>query len=259
MAGEKTLITNDFYAQPRLLYDQRTRVMINWLKGLFKTTPQVLELPDSKKYDPELNNVIKMKTTKSYIGSLQYYADVYARCQLNPRQRDLQEFTLKHIIRGRPEYEKIQAVVGLDWWVVGAIHGLECSFNWTRILHNGQPLGQVTTIKPIGLGPFNTWGEAAINALVRQGAHKEFSWSIESILQFTELYNGLGYLKKYPKRMSPYIWASTNIETKGKYIEDHVYDENAVSSQVGVAAVALLLTREKIITPQFVCSGLIKN
>lgn len=237
--------------------------MFNWVKGLFKLpappTIQTIEIPDAQKYDPELNNIVKLETSKKHIGSLQYYAEVYARSQLNPRQRDIQEFTLKQLLRGRPEYEKIQAAVGLDWWVIGAIHGIEGSFNWTRILHNGQPLGMVTTIKPIGLGPFSTWGEAAINALVRHGAHKEFDWSIESILQFAERYNGLGYLRRYPKVMSPYLWASTNLETKGKYISDGVFDENAISSQVGVAAVAQLLTREGIIIPRFVCSGLIKK
>lgn len=233
--------------------------MVDWLKAIFKK-PDInppLELPDTKKFDPELHNVIRMDT-KTYVGSLRFYADLYAKAELGRQYKDLHAFTLKQLLRGRHEYEKIERVTGAPWWLVGAIHGLECSFNWTRGLVNGDPLGKPTVNHPKGL-VFDTWGESAIYAMTKHGAHKEFSWSMELALQFAEKYNGLGYLKYFSKHKSPYLWNTTTIETEGKYVSDHEFIPNFKSgTQVGVAAVIKLLEKEKVITPQYLCSGIIK-
>jgi hypothetical protein len=61
-----------------------------------------------------------------------------------------------------------------------------------------------------------------------------------------ERYNGLGYaagpLKgKYPPMPSPYVWAGTNQQVKGKYVRDGVFDPNHMDTQLGVAGLILTM------------------
>ena len=123
---------------------------------------------------------------------------------------------------------------GLKWWLVGVIHQMECSQNFSRYLGNGQPLNQVTTIEPIGRGPFPTFEAGAIDALKLQNANDITDWSIDGVLHFLEGYNGYGY-SKYHNMNSPYLWSGSNQYTSGKYVADGKFDANAVSQQVGVA------------------------
>lgn len=127
---------------------------------------------------------------------------------------------------------------GLKWWFVAVIHEMECSQNFNRHLHNGDRLINRTINVPAGrpikgIPPF-TFTESAIDALELKGADKITDWSIGNILYFLEGYNGYGY-EKYHHINSPYLWSGTNHYTKGKYIADGKWDENAVSKQVGVA------------------------
>jgi hypothetical protein len=49
-----------------------------------------------------------------------------------------------------------------------------------------------------------------------------------------EPYNGYGYRNKGLR--SPYLWASTNHQQRGKYIRDRVFDPTVMDEQVGCAA-----------------------
>jgi hypothetical protein len=50
-----------------------------------------------------------------------------------------------------------------------------------------------------------------------------------------EPFNGYGYRNKNLR--SPYIWASTNHQQKGKYVADGVFSYDVMDTQVGCAAV----------------------
>jgi lysozyme family protein len=63
-------------------------------------------------------------------------------------------------------------------------------------------------------------------------------------LPLLEQYNGLGYAAMgIPP---PYLWASTNQYSHGKYIADGHFDPNAIDHQIGCAA---LLGRMTLIDP----------
>ena len=49
--------------------------------------------------------------------------------------------------------------------MIAAIHEREASQSWNKQLAQGDPLNQVSTNVPRGMGPFNTWEEGAIAAL----------------------------------------------------------------------------------------------
>lgn len=123
----------------------------------------------------------------------------------------------------------------IPWEFIAVTHQREASGDFTKYLGNGQPLNKKTTIVPKGRGPFSSWEEGAIDALVYAPpyAAKNKDWSIGGTLAKLEEYNGLGYAAKGVP--SPYIWAGTNQYVKGKYVADHVYDPNHVDTQLGCA------------------------
>lgn len=144
----------------------------------------------------------------------------------------------------RARYEAVSKQTGVPWDVIGVIHYRESSGDFRGVLHNGQKIintGKKTTLVPKGRGPFNTWEEAALDALnvCPPYAAKNKDWSIAGTLDILERYNGLGYRNK--GLPSPYLWAGTDQYVKGKYVADGKYDPNHVDQQLGVAPILMKL------------------
>lgn len=142
----------------------------------------------------------------------------------------------------RARYEAVSAKTGVPWDVIGVVHYRESSGSFAGVLHNGQKIigtGKKTTIVPKGRGPFSSWEQAAIDALMNcpPYAGKNKDWSIAGTLEILERYNGLGYRNK--GLPSPYLWAGTDQYVKGKYVADGKYDPNHVDTQLGVAPVLM--------------------
>lgn len=148
----------------------------------------------------------------------------------------------------RARYEKVSKQTGVPWDVIAVIHYRESSGSFAGVLHNGEKIigtGKKTTLVPKGRGPFSTWEDAAVDALMNchPFAGKNKDWSIAGTLDILERYNGLGYRNK--GLPSPYLWAGTDQYLKGKYVADGVYDPNHVDQQLGVAAILMKLREGK--------------
>lgn len=141
-------------------------------------------------------------------------------------------------------YRAVEQATGVPRAVVAVIHMRECSQDWTGSLAQGDPWNRVSVHVPAGRGPFRSWEEAAIDALVNCApyAARNTEWSIGRTLAKLEQYNGLGYAAR--GRPSPYIWSGTDQYVSGKYVRDGVYDPNVVDSQPGCAG--LLITMMKL-------------
>ncbi|KRR23718.1 hypothetical protein [Bradyrhizobium retamae] len=135
----------------------------------------------------------------------------------------------------KARYQTVSARTGVPWPAIAVIHERECSQDWTGSLAQGDPWNRVSVHVPAGRGPFRSWEEAAIDALVNCApyAARNKDWSIGRTLAKLEQYNGLGYAAR--GRPSPYIWAGTDQYRSGKYVRDGVYDPNVVDSQPGCA------------------------
>jgi hypothetical protein len=59
------------------------------------------------------------------------------------------------------------------------------------------------------------------------------------MLSAAEPYNGYGYRNKGLR--SPYLWASTNHQQRGKYVADGVFNASVMDTQMGVAAMLKFL------------------
>lgn len=141
----------------------------------------------------------------------------------------------KQLLAAKSRYQAVEAKTGVPWPVIAVIHERESSQNWSRSLAQGDPWNRVSVNVPRGRGPFSSWEEAAIDALVKCGPYlaRKTDWSIGGTLVNLEAYNGVGYAAK--GRPSPYLWAGTDQYSSGKYVRDGVYDPNAVDRQPGCA------------------------
>jgi lysozyme family protein len=135
----------------------------------------------------------------------------------------------------KKRYQTVEKATGVPWWFIAVVHERESGQNFDRSLAQGDPWNKRSVRVPRGRGPFNSWEEAAIDALTNCGpyAARNKDWSIGNALALLEKYNGLGYYNKGIP--SPYIWAGTDQYVKGKYIADGKFDPNHVDQQLGVA------------------------
>jgi lysozyme family protein len=157
-----------------------------------------------------------------------------------------------HIIRDDKELQRLSDKIKLSeamyrsvgivpWQMVAVIHVREAGEQdigrWLCVLHNGEKIvgtDKKTHLVPAGRGPFHDWVSASVDALRLQGFHNYSDWSVARVLWALEPFNGYGYRNKGLR--SPYLWASTNHQQKGKYVADGVFDSSVMDSQIGCAA-----------------------
>jgi lysozyme family protein len=150
----------------------------------------------------------------------------------------------RRILAARDRYVAVERVVGVPWFVIGMWHMRESSNNFAGVLHNGEHIigtGRKTRLVPAGRGPFNSWAEAAIDALKMKGLHQIKEWPIERIGYETERFNGFGYVAR--RVNSPYVWAGSNHYTTGKYVADGVFSMGHVDTQLGCLPVLAALCK----------------
>jgi lysozyme family protein len=182
-------------------------------------------------------------TSKKFADLASEYQAWYDACELRREHRANLDYYLKRLERGRPSYEDVARELRMPWVFIGTIHGMECGFNFSAHLHNGDPLTarttQVPANRPAAGNPPFTWRESAIDALTLKKLHEVTDWSIPRMLYLLEQYNGFGYrMRGVP---TPYLWSFSNLYEKGKFVADGRYDPNAVSKQCGAALIVKAL------------------
>src|SRR4029450_3335179 len=78
------------------------------------------------------------------------YELLYESCLCRPKRKAEVNRLVRRISTNRKRYEKVGKAVGVPWYVVGIIHSLEASGDFTRHLHNGDPLKARTVHVPAG-------------------------------------------------------------------------------------------------------------
>ena len=167
------------------------------------------------------------------------YELLYESALVRPNRRAAVDQLVKRITASQPRYQKVGKALGVPWYVVGIIHSLEASGDFSRHLHNGDPLTARTVHVPAGRPPTGkppfTWEQSAIDALRLRGMDRWKDWSVPGTLFQLEGYNGFGYRDHHPDVPSPYLWSFTNHYTRGKYVADGRFSATAVSQQCGAA------------------------
>lgn len=173
------------------------------------------------------------------------YLKNYNEAKIDPERSWEVEAACKKILENKIYYQEVSFKTGVPWDVIACIHYRESSLNFKAVLHNGERIigtDKRTKLVPAGRGPFKTWRESAIDALLLKKYLFPKEWTIEKQLAFIEAYNGLGYKKR--GELSPYVWAATSQHDEtGKYVADGKYSATAAEKQLG--AVAILKTLRK--------------
>ena len=149
----------------------------------------------------------------------------------------------KRLVAAKARYQAVEAKTGVPWIFIAVTHQRESSQNWERSLAQGDPWNRRSTHLPAGRGPFSSWEEAAIDALVNCGpfAARNKDWSIGGLLTLLERYNGVGYVNR--GLPSPYIWSGTDQYSRGKYVRDGVFDPNEIDKQLGCAGLIMAMMK----------------
>lgn len=179
------------------------------------------------------------------------YENLFNSCIINSARLAAVEKSIEGIVRGDARYRAVGDELGIPWFVIGVIHNMEASLNFTKHLHNGDPLKARTVHVPAGrpkngTPPF-TWEASAVDALSLRGLNKVKDWSLAGILYQIEGYNGWGYRLYHPHVFSPYLWSFSNQYISGKYIEDGTWSDTAISKQCGAAVILRRMAEKNLI------------
>lgn len=143
-------------------------------------------------------------------------------------------------------YEQISIETGVPPALIAALHYRESACNFGTYLHNGQPLGEPTTMVPENIY-FDNFHDAAVAALNNAQEQKGISLAPDSdivlMMTFAELYNGTGYTD-YHDMASPYVFSGTEVYEKGKYVSDGSFNSEAVDKQPGVYILVMSVVDE---------------
>ena len=176
----------------------------------------------------------------------------WLKAKINPDHGTQFLDVARRLVEAKSRYQQVSLQTGVPWWFIAVVHERESSQNWNGSLAQGDPWDRVSVHVPAGRGPFNSWEEAAVDALVNCSpfAARNKDWSIGGTLTMLEEYNGLGYANR--GIASPYVWSGTNQYTSGKYVRDGVFDPDVVDRQLGCAGLLLAM---KSIDPSVLSNG----
>jgi lysozyme family protein len=168
-------------------------------------------------------------------------AERWAKAKVTKRAEFV--FTARRLIlpNAKARYQAVEAKTGVPWFFVAVVHERECSQSWAGSLAQGDAWDRPSVHVPVGIGPFKSWEDAAVYALVNcePCAARNNDWSVGAFLTKLEEYNGLGYaVRGIP---SPYIWSGTDQYKSGKYIRDGVFDPDKVDEQLGCAGLLMAM------------------
>jgi lysozyme family protein len=146
-------------------------------------------------------------------------------------------------VANKARYQSIETRTGVSWLFIAVSHYRESSQNFARSLAQGDPINKVSVHVPAGRGPFASFEDAAVDALVDCAPHASLNtdWSIGGMLTLLERFNGLAYANA--GRPSPYVWSGTDQYTIGKIVVDHGPIEPVVDKQLGCAGLIMAMMK----------------
>ncbi|MBS1691469.1 MAG: peptidoglycan-binding protein [Actinobacteria bacterium] len=172
-----------------------------------------------------------------FAGLEREYANLWAEMAIRLDRMAEVDRIVERVVANEDRYRAVERLTRMPWFAVAIIHNLEASGNFSRHLHNGDPLTARTVHVPAGRPasgrpPF-TWEVSAADALAYRGLDQIADWSVARLAFEFERYNGWGYRLYHPHVKSPYLWSFSNQYSQGKYVADGRWSETAVSQQCG--------------------------
>lgn len=206
--------------------------------------PENLDLSKLTETNVKIKNIKgKTQKIKAIYERNQWLVPHITRDTSNKAVMNSLEKFQKHYAKNKQKYETVSQKTGVPPELIAAIHWRESSGDFSRYLHNGDPLGKKTVNVPKGIF-FTDWEEAAIHALNQKKYIRDAvgidstSKDVAKMMTFAEYYNGLGYINH--KVNSVYVFSGSNIPLEGKYYKDGVFTYGPVVDKNPGVAVMLL-------------------
>ncbi len=195
-------------------------------------------VPDAMKPDQLQDDPLHVVKSFQFATIKSEYGQFFDKLAIRSEHSETLSWYRKMLLQSRARYEAVSAQTQVPWYFVGAVHGLEASFNFRAHLHNGDfPLTartrQVPAGRPLIWGPPSGWEASAKDALKLMGFTGQDDWSLERTLYRLEAYNGFGYRKRAVP--TPYLWSFSNHYERGKFVADGRWSPTARSQQCGAA------------------------
>lgn len=188
-------------------------------------------------------------------GTPRRYEYEFNRLTVDPGKESSVNRAADRVVNDRKRYELTAHAFknSLPWYFIAGLHNQEASGNFAGVLHNGERIlgtGRKTRLVPAGRGPFQTWEEAAVDALLLKGFDKITDWSLGNLMRLAERYNGTGVLMYHPNENTAYLYAMSNVnDGTGKYVADGKWSETAsADGQVGMATLLKTLENRGVIS-----------
>ena len=184
------------------------------------------------------------------------YADLFDKMEITNSKRAAAKSQALKIIANKDRYKTVETLTGIPWFVVGCIHFRECNIDkitgapsFNEYLGNGESLHRITKLVPKGRGPWSSFDEGAVDALVTVENLNDIPYDgSEGCAYAFEKINGFGYRNPSRNIPSPYLWGGTNIQERGKWMEEikdgkyrKWYDPNQMDQQIGAMATLRML------------------
>lgn len=180
------------------------------------------------------------------------YETAFWSSELRPELVAEIDRSVDKIVENRSRLETVGRSVKVPWYVIGALVMLETTGRFDSHLHNGDPLTGKTVRVPKGRPPIwpppagvDPWVYSAEDALGLANFTQLDEQRLGEVLFRLEQYNGLGMRAR--GLPSPYLWSGTTFYVRGKWIGDNILDVNAISHQIGAAAILRRMHDRKII------------
>jgi lysozyme family protein len=177
------------------------------------------------------------------------YIQLFDECQINPSALDQIRSIVTRITAYQERYQDLEDTTGVPWYIIALIHNMEGDLDFGTHLANGDSLRYRTVDDPVGLlinaDPPYTFEQGAIAALEFDQLTAIDTWDIPNICFEFESFNGFGYR---PRNVNtPYLWAGSQLYTRGKYVSDGVFDPSAIDDQIGTAVLLKYMVTNGIV------------
>jgi lysozyme family protein len=128
----------------------------------------------------------------------------------------------------------------IAWVFIAVSHYRESSQDFSKSLAQGDPWNAVSRNVPAGRGPFKSFEDAAVDALVRCSpyAAKLTDWSIGGMLTNLERFNGIGYAQGQAVAL---CLVRNQPVRKGKIRQGRSVRPEKVDTQLGCAGLILTM------------------
>jgi lysozyme family protein len=147
------------------------------------------------------------------------------------------------LLRNKARFFDVNQKTGVPIAWAMASFEREASSDFRLSPAQGDPWNRVSKHVPKGRGPFKSWTDAAIDAyriddLDEVGAG---NWTWARACFEGELFNGFGY--RDHGIHSPYLWAGTNIYSRGLYTSDGRLNLSKKDSRLGIVPMMVALVQ----------------